>query len=204
MGLLSPTASMTRYKVTGNIENSIKETILKGLKKFCIADIENENFEKSVGWTSFDNPFNPDFDGMKFEIGSFFLFSMRIDKKNLSSKIIQKHFSIEYARQAKKNGRDYLSKNEKKSLKEHVVSVLTLRIPSTPNVYDLLWNYETGSLYFFSTLKLANEEVETLFFKSFNLSLVRLFPYTMAELLLDLSDVEKDVILNLSPTKFTD
>ena len=204
MGLLSSTVSINRYRVIGKIEAPIKETIFKGLKKFGIDDIENENYEKTVGWTSFDNPYNPNFEGLNFEIVNFFAFSLRIDKKNISSKLIQKSYAVEYAKQIKQSGREYLSKNEKKALKEHVENLLLLQMPATPNIYDILWDYEKASLYFFSTLKSANEELETLFFKSFNLSLVRLFPYTMAELLFDLSDSEKDILLNLSPTQFTD
>jgi len=60
------------------------------------------------------------------------------------------------------------------------------------------------SLYFFSTLKSANEELETLFLKTFNLSLIRLFPYTMAELQMKLTNRQKDLLLNISPTKLMD
>jgi hypothetical protein len=58
-----------------------------------------------------------------------------------------------------KNGLDkeYLSRNEKKQIKEDVTRELSLRIPATPNVYDVLWDYEKYSLWFFSTQKSANE-----------------------------------------------
>ena len=52
----------------------------------------------------------------------------------------------------------YLARDEKKMLKESVISALTLRIPATPKVYDLIWNYEDCLLWFFSTLKSANDE----------------------------------------------
>ena len=204
MGILSSSTSICRYKVTGKIENSIKETLYQGLKKFCIRDMDDEHYEKTVGWTSFEHPYNPNFEGLDFEVGEFFIFSLRIDKKNISPKMIQKNLSIEYEKKIKQTGKSFLSKDEKKSLKEHVENMLMMRIPSTPNIYDILWNHENAFLYFFSTLKSANEELETLFFKSFNLSLVRLFPYTMTEFLLDLSDREKDILINLSPTQFAD
>jgi len=205
MGLLSTTTSIVRYRVNGKIEKSIKDTILDGLKKYSVSDeIQDDVSDKSVGWTSFDQPYNPDFDGLRFEIGPHFVFSLRIDKKSISSKLIQKHVSIESAKHLKKTGREYLSKGEKKSLREHVINVLTLRVPATPNIYDLLWNHNEMSLYFFSTLKSANEELETLFLKTFNLSLIRLFPYTMAQLQMALTSRQKDLLLNISPTKLTD
>jgi hypothetical protein len=49
-------------------------------------------------------------------------------------------------------------------------------------------------------LKEANEALETLFYRTFRLSLIRLFPYTLAELSAKLSSAEHDRLLALSPT----
>lgn len=111
---------------------------------------------------------------------------------------------MESARRLAKTGREFLSRNEKKVLKDQIIDRLSLRIPATPNLYDVIWNYEESSLWFFSNLKEANEEVATLFRLSFDLTLIRLFPYTTADLILGLSDSEKDILSNLSPTVFTD
>jgi len=78
-----------------------------------------------------------------------------------------------------------------------------VKIPSTPNLYDLIWDHENGKVIFFSNLRSANEDLETLFKRSFNLSLIRVFPYTAAELFSDLSDRERDVLNGLSPTRFS-
>ncbi len=85
-------------------------------------------------------------------------------------------------------------------IKDHVINALSLRIPATPNIYDLVWNYEDSSVWFFSNLKAANEELETLFSKSFDLSLIRIFPYTAAYLSADFSDSQRDELQQLSPT----
>jgi hypothetical protein len=36
------------------------------------------------------------------------------------------------------------------------------------------------------------------------LTLIRIFPYTAAQLSSDLSDTEKDILLKLAPTRFKD
>ena len=82
--------------------------------------------------------------------------------------------------------------------------MLSMRIPPTPNIYDLVWNYESEELWFLSNLKSANEELETLFTRSFNLKLIRLFPYTMAVLISPLDPVEKDAVNQFTPTRFTE
>ena len=110
---------------------------------------------------------------------------------------------LESARRLADSGRQYLSRNEKQTIKDLVIDRLNIQVPATPNIYDVIWNYEDSCLWFFSNLKAANEELETLFLKSFDLVLVRMIPYTAAHLASGLTDSKKDVLLKLSPTKFT-
>ena len=87
-------------------------------------------------------------------------------------------------------------------MKDNVLNALSMRVPATPNIYDVVWNYEAASLWFFSNLKAAIEELETLFAKSFGLSLIRIFPYTAADLASKLTDAQRDDLQKISPTQF--
>ena len=202
MGLLSSTVSITRYKVDGELEKPILESLRTGLKKDILSEIDDQLSEKAIGWTLFHSPYKPAFNGSSHVIGNYFIFSLRIDKKVLPAKIIKKHIALETEKRLNQVGRGYLTVNEKKMVKEHVLNMLSLRIPATPSIYDLIWNYDASSLWFLTNLKGANEDLETLFLKSFNLRLIRLFPYTSADVTAGLSDKEKDVLLKLSPTVF--
>jgi DNA recombination-dependent growth factor C len=204
MGLLSSTISLTRYKVEGKAEEPVLETIGDRLKKNAVPEIDDDSPDKAIGWTSFQDPFRPNFEGSSFVVGPYLVFSMRIDKKTIPSKIVKKHYALEASARLAETGREHLSRSEKQEIKEHVLNVLSLRIPATPNIYDLLWDLENGLLWFFSNQKGANEEMETLFTKSFKLSLIRLFPYTLAELDAGLSDGEREVLSKLVPTRFTE
>jgi len=84
-------------------------------------------------------------------------------------------------------------------LKEKVLADLRSRIPAVPETYDLVWQYESRSLWFFSLLKAVNEELETLFAQSFNLTLIRLFPFTLGDLAMGLSLEERDELVKLNP-----
>ena len=204
MGLLSASNSITRYTVEGRLKKPVFETVAAGLKKNVISEIDDNASEKAVGWTSFDKPYQPDFGGSNYVYGAYLVFALRIDKKTIPSKVIKKHFMIESARRLTDSGRQYLSRNEKQTIKDLVIDRLNLKIPATPNVYDIVWNYEDSVLWFFSNLKAANEELETLFLRSFDLSLIRVIPYTAAHLDSGLTNTEKDLLLKLSPTNFAE
>jgi len=204
MGIRSASAAITQYHVEGTLPDPLIATITAGIKKNLIEEIDDESSDKAIGWACISEPFSSDFDINPFLIGPHIVLSMRIDKKSIPSKIVQKYYALEIQKKLESSGRDFLSKTEKKEIKDHVLHLLNLRIPATPNLYDLIWNYESANLWFFSNLKGANEELETLFGRSFNLKLIRLFPYTMGVLTSPLSDSEKDVLAQLTPTKFTE
>jgi len=203
MGLLSSSVSINRYSVEGKIKEPVLDTVKKGLVKHAFRETVDDPSNKNAGWTSFNNHFNPDFNGSSFVIDTVFVFSLRIDKKSLSPKIIRKFIYIETVKRLEETGRGYLTANEKKAVKEHVIDTLFLRVPAVPNVYDVVWNYEKSMLWFFSSNKAANEELEILFSASFNQSLIKLFPYSEADILLGLTDKERDLLSFLSPTNFT-
>ena len=204
MGLLSSTVSLTRYQVEGKLDGTVTERVADGLKAFAIAEVENDTAPKRSGWTSFETPYAADFEGSSFVIGTYFVFSLRIDKKNIPTKLVKKFYAIETAKRLADTGREFLSRNEKRLVKESVVNKLSYRIPSTPDVFDLIWDYEGGELWFFTTQMGANEELETLFRKSFDLRLIRLFPYTMAVLKGGLSGPERDALEALATDTFTE
>jgi DNA recombination-dependent growth factor C len=202
MGILSSAASVTRYKVEGKIETGVMETVIKGLRKNSVREIDDDAADKSVGWTSFEHPFQPTFEVSSFVFGNLFVFSLRIDRKSIPPKLLKKHITRETTERLAKTKQRFLSKDEKQALKDKVVMDLAIRLPSIPHVYDLIWDYENAGVSFFSNLRAANEELESLFKKSFTLSLIRIFPYTAADLMSGLSDHDRDVLIGLSPTHF--
>jgi hypothetical protein len=203
MGILSSSVSVTRYRVEGDLVKPVTETVAAALKKNSISEIDERTSETTSGWTSFNHPYQPDFEGSSFVFGPYLVFSLRIDKKNIPPKTIQKYYAIELGKKSAETGRTHMSTHEKKMIKDHVLNVLNLRMPATPNIFDILWNYEESSLWFFSNLKAANEVLESLFSKSFKLSLIRLFPYTTARILAGLSNNELDTLVKLTPARFT-
>lgn len=202
MGIFSSTISLTRYRVKGEFSGSPIEQVEEGLRRHKISDIDNEAQDMAVGWTSLEKPYAPDFTSSSFVIGNLFAFALRMDKKSIPAKVVKQQCAVEADKRLRESGNEFLSRNELKQIKEHVTNVLSIRMPPVPNVFELLWNYEEKTLWFFSTQKAANEELETLFLKSFHMHLIRLFPYTITEFTHNLTDSEKDKLAQLKPANF--
>ncbi len=201
MGLLSATTSLTRYRVEGELDEPLIESVYQGLKQHSITDIDENPSDQAVGWTAFQNPYQNGFNGADVLFGTDFVFALRIDKKSIPAKMVQKHIALESENRLKELGREFLSPNEKRAIKDYVLNKLHLKMPSTPSVYDVVWQYEKHNLWFFSNLKGANEELETLFIKSFGLSLTRCIPYTMAALDHKMTSEQLDALSRLSADK---
>ncbi len=204
MGILSPSVSITCYKVDGTLEDPVVDTVEKKLKQNMVMEIDDDVSEKTAGWTSLENPYQPKFEGSSFSIGTYLIFALRIDQKSIPAKVFKKFYVIEMLKMLSESGRKYLNKTEKGMVKDRVHLMLLRRYPATPKIYDVIWNYEGGSLLFLSNQKSANEEFETLFSKTFHLSLIRLFPYTIADLDAGLSDLQREQVNKLSPTQFSE
>jgi DNA recombination-dependent growth factor C len=204
MGLLSSSVSITCYRVEGSLEDPVMETVEKKLTHNMIMEIDDDVSEKAIGWTSLENPYQPKFEGSSFCIGPYLVFALRIDQKSIPAKVLKKFYVLEMLKMLSESGRKYLNKTEKQLVKDRVYSTLLRRYPATPKIYDLIWNYEGGFIWFFSNQKSANEELETLFSKTFQLSLIRLFPYTIADLNAGLSDSQKEQLNKISPTQFSE
>lgn len=202
MGIFSSSISLTQYRVDGKLKPPVIETVAAGLETHTISEIDNDTTEKIFGWTSFLHPFRPSFKDRSFVMGSHFLFSLRMAKKTISSAMVNKHCAIEMDRRMADKGVPFLSRDEKRHIREDVTVLLSRRIPATPTICDVIWDYEAGSLWFLSRLKAACESLETLFLRSFNISLIPMIPYSSAFLTAGLLDEEKNHLTQLSPTPF--
>jgi len=121
MGLFSSSASITRFKVQGKLEEPVMETLVAGLKKNAIREIDEDPADKVVGWTSFEKPYQPDFEGNSLSIGTHWIFSLRIDKKKIPLKVVQKMCAQETVRKLTESGREFLLRRHWKAVARAVL-----------------------------------------------------------------------------------
>jgi len=74
MGVLSSSVSITQYKVEGRLPAPVNETVLQGLQKHSITEIDNESEEVVSGWAAFENPYEAEFKPAGVSIDTRFVF----------------------------------------------------------------------------------------------------------------------------------
>lgn len=184
MPILSSTQTINRYHVSDpcpDNSESVAEMIRSGLISNAMPKVKDDYSEIVVGWVPYDGPYDPDFEKYDFRFGIHMVFSLRIDKKTIPAKTIEEQMSIAIQKKLQETDRDFISKNEKAELKELILDKLMFQVPFVPSIYDVVWDYDSKSIWFLSTQKSANELFENLFLRSFKLKLHQIFPYTLAD-----------------------
>jgi len=62
MGLSKGTLTFTRYRVAGKLPDKFPDFIDRQIKLFAFRELSPGSDEKSLGWTSFDNILDTDFE----------------------------------------------------------------------------------------------------------------------------------------------
>jgi DNA recombination-dependent growth factor C len=200
MGLISGGITATRYRVTGDIPENLQSLIIEGIRKHRYPEIEDEGASMTCGWTGFFEPYDTDYESeQSFFLIEYGIFSLRIDRKDVPASLLQKHVVIESKKRLSGSGKSFLTKTEKKEVKESVYTALFSKAPLKPSIHSVLWDLEHNEVSVFTASKAVLEDFETLFRKSFGLVPIRLFPFTMAEQILNPNQAE---FLNLIPSIF--
>lgn len=202
MPLLAASTPFARYLVqTSDITDNLRDKVFKGLTDNAMPVMESELDEIVAGWTPFESPYNADFNAHSITYGTDMVFSLRVDKKKVPAALIKKELAIAIEKKKSEQHREFLSRNEKNELKEMVIDTLFRKTPFTTEIHHVSWNSNTNELYFFAAAKAAKELFETLFFKSFDMKLVPLFPFSIANFKMgSLSAQDKEKLATLTPT----
>ncbi|MCP3945014.1 MAG: recombination-associated protein RdgC [Desulfobacteraceae bacterium] len=205
MSLLSSNTAFTRYLIhpppAENKANNIKERIFKGLKANTMPKVQSPQEEMIVGWVPFEKPFKPDFNTDTFTYGVDMLFSLRIDKKKIPAKLVQRELEVATEKKKEEQNRKVISRSEKNELKEQILDQLMVKTPFNSDIHNVCWNLNTNELFFLAGPNAAKEMFETLFLKSFEMKLIPLFAYTLANFKLGtLSNQDKEKLVTLSPS----
>ena len=201
MGLISSSATFTRYQIKEQVPSNYKEQYAKEIRRYAFREIdENTDDERSSGWVNIMNILDNEFPGEEFFKSGFIALSLRIDSRRIPSHIL-KH----YCQKAEKDkkaamGKDFLSKADRQDIREMVTFQLLKRVIPNSRSFDMIWDIKNRQIFFSSVNDAICTEFCELFKKTFNLNLVLLFPYNIAQCALQ--DEQKILLEQVTPANF--
>ncbi len=191
MGLLSGSASFTRFTVEGEVPENFWDFVAQRVTEHSFQDIDDTIDEHSIGWVSVVDMFDSDFAFSSYAAGDYVVLSMRVDERKCSPAVLRKFTAKEEARLRQEQGVRRLSRNVRLEIKERIRAEMVRKSPPVPAVYDLCWNLSNNTLLFFSNSRKALALLEDLFRETFELSLIMQIPWNNALQLTDPATAEK-------------
>jgi DNA recombination-dependent growth factor C len=177
MGLLSGSASFTRFSVEGELPENFWDFVAERVAAHSFQDIDDTTDEYSIGWVSVANMFDSEFAYGSYAAGDYVVLSMRADERKISPAVLKKFTMKEEERIKREKGLPRLGRTARLEIKERVRAELVYRAAPVPVVYDLCWNLSENTLLFFSTNRKALALLEDLFRDTFDLSLILQIPW---------------------------
>ncbi|MDR2340494.1 MAG: recombination-associated protein RdgC [Deltaproteobacteria bacterium] len=197
MGLLKGNPTVTRYRILDPLTNDFTEEFIgERLRKYAFQNIEGTTDENAVGWVELFAYLSTAFEKESYSFGNTYAFTMRMDSRRLSTKVLNRYYDLTEARYFNKHGRQPNAK-KKKELKETLRLELLKKILLTTDLYEAVWFSRTSEIWFFGSGEKLRIAFEELFGQTFGLAIRLIVPITMGLELVD--DNDRLSLLDLVP-----
>lgn len=184
MGLVKGSATITRYKVEGELPPGGAEFIDQGIRSHVFVDIEETTDELAVGWVSAADFLDTTFTFASYSLEPYVVLGFRVDRRKVQAATLRKYQRIEEARfmaARDDGGGGYrLGRAQREQLKERARLGLLTRIPPASSVYDLVWDTSRSEVWVGTSTRAVLDLVEDHFRESFKLQLVPRIPFHLA------------------------
>lgn len=203
MPILSASVGLTRYRIVEEIPDTLIREIPELLTKFAFKDIDHTAEERSFGWVNFDDMLDDKWSVSPPEKGEYFTFALRLDTRRIQPAVLKKHLQIALNHEmaeAKKEGKNFISRDRKREIKDQVTLKLRARSLPIPAIFDVVWNVPENRLYLATTNAKVMDMFEQYFDDTFQLNLEPLTPFFLAMDKLGEEAVQK--LESLDPTIF--
>ncbi len=177
MGVSKGTLTFTKYRVEGPLPDNFPDFIDKQIKLFAFRDLTAAEKEKSMGWTSFDNILDTDFEYANYSIADYIVASLRIDRRSvppalLKLRVLEAEKEFREEKHLKK-----LFKGQREDIRETVKSGLLHRAHPVPAFYEMCWSVSGEWLIFGSLSEKVNDDFKEFFKRSFNRTISQFMPW---------------------------
>ncbi len=169
------------YRVAGKKTNLKPEEIAEKLKNFRFTGLGSSDEGSASGWIAPEHLFDGEFDPAKLMRGHFACFALRVDSRKIPSPLVAAHCALEEKAWREANDVEKVPAAKRREIKREVRAKLTAEMPPKQVAFGVFWRVKQQKFYFQSTSKAANEELQDLFARTFDLMLEAELPAKMAQ-----------------------
>jgi DNA recombination-dependent growth factor C len=205
LGILSSSVGLSRYRVAHKVPDDFWTEVPDRLKKNQFRDIDQSAEERSFGWTSFDDMLDTNWTLGTPHKAHYLVFTLRLDTRRIPPAVMKKHLrlALDLAKEElKEKGQKFVSRDQKKEIKDSVRSRLLARTLPIPAIFDVVWDTSTNMVYLASTSPKIKELFVDQFAITFELHLEPRSPYFMA--LPGMDQDQKRQLEELDPALFAE
>lgn len=177
MGLIKGNFSFMQFAVEGQLPQAFTSFINNRIKGNSFREARNSTEEKRMGWVSLTDILDADFENANYTLGDYLIFSLRIDRKLVSPKLMKIRLMEEQRRFLAEHSQTRIGKSMNEALKEKVKLELMAKNDPVPSFYDVLWALGQNKVYFSSLSDKVADDFIDLFKKTFSLQLKRILPH---------------------------
>lgn len=186
MGALSGSATIKRMIADGPPIAGFRQRYIETLNAHAIHGLTPEAAEDRVtGWATIAHPLDARFEPDKVLFNEYLCVAYRVDTLRVPSstlKLYQREAELQWLAE---NHRETMPRPQRKNLFEQVHRDLRARMLPSIKVVDLVWNTDTGQVWIWTQNGKLLEEIDDLFQKTFDRSLLPTDPYSIGERNLD-------------------
>ena len=182
MGLIKGSCSITKFKVKeGEKPDESLAEYLESIARLGFTDIvENSDIASSHGWVNLMNNFSTDFSDNEFFKPPYVCLSLRRDTRSVPNKTLAQQCYDAEELIKKENDLEFLAKKHKKEIRDTIFNKLIRQAIPVSSYHDMVWDTDKGTVLFTGTSPKISDMFSFLFKETFDLSLLPVYPYSMA------------------------
>ena len=182
MGFLSASTSVVRFVAIAPAQME-RGRIAKAVTKRAFRESEAGigDPRQSWGWVTVHDPLLTSFTPADLFFHHYLVVGFRYDKRLVPPKLLMlERRRLENERKAAR-GVTKLGAAERREIKDEIAERLVARALPNPRLFDVVWNLQTGRIYFSGKLRAAREAFGDCFRETFGVAPLPLIPYLAAE-----------------------
>lgn len=173
MGAFNGTLTFKQYYVEGDLPDGFRDKFLAALKANAFREIDLDAGEdKRVGWVTVQDILDADFRVDKFIFNQYLCVTLREDAIKIPASTLKVYVQKEEGAKKAELKRDKLSKFERDEIKDVVKLNLRRKMLPTIKSFDMVWNLDARTVWFWTHNRSLAEVFEELFERTFELRLV--------------------------------